>query len=362
MPSRAITLLTVLVVILAGCSGQAGKATATAPAEVKKAEVVAPPDPGSKIDVADLLERARKALVSGSPMAESLLREVLVAEPTNRAALLMLSIAIQTQAQAVTRPESSPLYLRSAEAARRLLVTRPMLSGEDRNRLAAILYNEACTYAIQGESGRALNALAEAYSLGFNRIELLDNDAELDSLRALPAFGALQKAIEQRAVEVLLAKSRDNGPRFEFDLPDLDGKRLRLADLKGKVTLVLLWGTGCVPGRKQLPILAALDKRYREKGLAVVGIACEQTQGAEAVAAVRAMAKSRGSEFPNLIGDEAIERQVPGFLGLPTILLLDRDGRIRYPATGYQPYAALEPAVVALLAEGKQDTGVKKTP
>jgi thiol-disulfide isomerase/thioredoxin len=359
MPSRVIALLTVFVVSLTGCSDKAKKATATAP-DAKKAEVIAPPDPGSKIDVADLLERARKALVTGSPMAESFLREALVAEPTNRAALLMLAIAIQTQAQSVSRPESSPLYLRSGEAARRLLATHPMLSGEDRNRLAAILYNEACTHAIQGESARALNALAEAYSLGFNRIELLDNDTELDSLRALPSFAALQKAVEQHAVEVLLAKSRGSAPRFEFDLPNLDGKRLRIADLKGKVAIILLWGTGCVPGRKELPILAALDKRYREKGLAVVGIAYEETQGAEAIAAVREMARSRGSDFPILIGDEATERQVPDFLGLPSILLLDRDGRIRYRATGYQPYAALEIAAVALLEEGKPNAEVKK--
>jgi thiol-disulfide isomerase/thioredoxin len=359
MTSRAIVLLTVLVVFLAGCSGKGRNAKAPA-AGGKKAEVVAPPDPGSKIDVADLLERGRKALITGSPMAESLLREVLVAEPTNRAALLMLAIAIQQQAESVDRPESSPLYLRSAEAARRLLATRPLLSGQDRNRLAAILYNEACTYAIQGDSTRAMNALAEAYSLGFDRLELLDNDIELNTLRDLPGFAVLKKAIEQRAVEILLAKSRGNAPRFEFDLPDLDGKRLRLADLKGKVAIVLLWGTGCVPGRKELPILAALDKRYREKGLAVVGIACEETQGAEAVATVREMARSRGSDFPNLIGDEATARQVPDFLGLPTILLLDRDGRIRYRATGYQPYAALEVAVVALLEEGKKDAGAEK--
>ena len=69
---------------------------------------------------------------------------------------------------------------------------------------------------------------------------------------------------------------------FPFALKDLDGKPVTAADFRGKVLVVDFWGTWCPPCRKQVPNLVELDKRFHDKGLAVVGLTYENEQGDEA--------------------------------------------------------------------------------
>jgi thiol-disulfide isomerase/thioredoxin len=56
----------------------------------------------------------------------------------------------------------------------------------------------------------------------------------------------------------------------------LDGKTFKLADFRGKVVVLDFWATYCPPCVKQMPQLADLSKRYRAKGVEVIGLTSDE--------------------------------------------------------------------------------------
>jgi peroxiredoxin len=62
-----------------------------------------------------------------------------------------------------------------------------------------------------------------------------------------------------------------------FQLMDLDGQPIRLADLRGKAVWLNFWASWCPPCQSETPILRAMDQRYRERGLAMIGVQVQQT-------------------------------------------------------------------------------------
>jgi len=61
-------------------------------------------------------------------------------------------------------------------------------------------------------------------------------------------------------------------PAPDFSLQDLSGQHVRLADLKGKVVLVEFWATWCPPCRTSIPHLTEVQKKFKDKGVVVLGI------------------------------------------------------------------------------------------
>jgi thiol-disulfide isomerase/thioredoxin len=145
----------------------------------------------------------------------------------------------------------------------------------------------------------------------------------------------------------------DNIPfEFDFDLEDVAGNRLSKADLAGKVLIVDLWGTWCPPCRMEIPHFVALNKKYQEQGLAIVGLNSERTRDkAKAARLVREFCTSEGVDYPCAVVTEEVLEQVPDIEGFPTTLFFDRTGRVRLRATGYHDASFLEAAVEALLRE-----------
>jgi cytochrome c biogenesis protein CcmG/thiol:disulfide interchange protein DsbE len=72
-----------------------------------------------------------------------------------------------------------------------------------------------------------------------------------------------------------LSATLDDGTTYQ--LTDLDGQPIRLADLRGKVVWLNFWASWCPPCQQETPILRALDAKYRDRGLAIVGISVQET-------------------------------------------------------------------------------------
>jgi thiol-disulfide isomerase/thioredoxin len=141
----------------------------------------------------------------------------------------------------------------------------------------------------------------------------------------------------------------------QFEAERVDGGKVTLEALKGRVVLVDLFGTWCPPCRRATPVIVSLYERYRTQGFEVVGLAYERTETVEAAKeAVLAFKKEYGVPYVLAIGPEAVKGQIPGgFEGYPTMVLVDRQGVGRRHFVGFSPgeEAALTEEIEKLLAE-----------
>jgi thiol-disulfide isomerase/thioredoxin len=134
-----------------------------------------------------------------------------------------------------------------------------------------------------------------------------------------------------------------------FELPDVEGRLVRLTDLRGRPVLINIWATWCSPCREEMPSMNALYKDYRAKGLAMVAIALDL--GGKAV--VVPFIQAQGLTFPVLLDPQNLvgtQLQVPG---IPTSYLLDKWGRIISLVTGARDWnnRKIRHLVEQLLAE-----------
>ena len=74
----------------------------------------------------------------------------------------------------------------------------------------------------------------------------------------------------------------DDGSTYQ--LTDLSGRPIRLADLRGKAVWVNFWTTWCPPCQSEVPILRALSERYKARGLVLVAISVQETSPADVAA------------------------------------------------------------------------------
>ena len=139
---------------------------------------------------------------------------------------------------------------------------------------------------------------------------------------------------------------------FDFDLPGLDGKNVALADFRGKLLIVDIWGTWCPPCRMEIPHFVELRKNYADK-MDIVGINYERGAADEAVTKIQQFIDDEGVTYTCVIGDAETKDQVPEFEGFPTTLFLDAEGVVRLKVVGYHPYEKLEAIVLELLAQQK---------
>ena len=110
----------------------------------------------------------------------------------------------------------------------------------------------------------------------------------------------------------------------DFTLPDIQGKLVRLSDLRGQPVLINLWATWCYPCREEMPSMNALYKDYSTKGLVMLAIAMDE----EGKAVVAPFMQAYRLTFSVLLDPQNMlgtRLQVPG---IPTSYLLDKRGRI----------------------------------
>ena len=148
------------------------------------------------------------------------------------------------------------------------------------------------------------------------------------------------------------AAAAPEAPRLAGEL-DAKGYAAAVAKQKGQVVLVNFWATWCVPCREEYPDLTRLEKAYRGKGLAVVGVTIDSAKDLPAVDKFLAKMKP---DFPNYRkasgGDdqdfiESVDKDWGG--ELPFTVLYSRDGRKTKVLSGKQSYGTFESAVRSLL-------------
>jgi thiol-disulfide isomerase/thioredoxin len=135
-----------------------------------------------------------------------------------------------------------------------------------------------------------------------------------------------------------------------FSLIELNGRKLELADQKGKVVLLDFWATWCGPCQIEIPGFVELQERYRDQGLVVIGVAMDNSPEP-----VREFYREFRMNYPVAMGDERLTELYGGILGLPTTFLIGRDGRIYARHVGAAAVSDIEEEIKELLAA--QSTG-----
>ena len=113
-------------------------------------------------------------------------------------------------------------------------------------------------------------------------------------------------------------------PAPDFTLESLDGKSVRLSDLRGKAVLLNFWATWCGPCKIETPWLVELQNQYGSQGLQVIGVAMDDS-GKEDIAK---FARDLGVNYPVLLGKEAVGDAYGGVPALPESFFIGRDGKI----------------------------------
>lgn len=125
----------------------------------------------------------------------------------------------------------------------------------------------------------------------------------------------------------------------EFALPDLEGKVVSLKSLRGKVVLLDFWATWCGPCRIELPTIEALHREYKDKGLVVLGIDDESPEKP------KAYIKSNNLTFPTLIDAQREVIAKYQIRAIPTVFIIDKEGRISSRHLGVSDHDLLVEAI-----------------
>lgn len=129
--------------------------------------------------------------------------------------------------------------------------------------------------------------------------------------------------------------SRTASPKaaLAFNLKTLDGKRVSLSDLQGKIVVVNFWGIWCGWCVKELPDYQKVHDKYKSAPDVVI-LTIDTQDPSEDV--VRAWVKKKGYTFPVLYDDGFVSKT--GIRAFPTTWFIDTAGRLAYEKSGWSEY------------------------
>jgi peroxiredoxin len=136
----------------------------------------------------------------------------------------------------------------------------------------------------------------------------------------------------------------------EFSLRTVDGKKVSLADYKGKAVLINFWATWCAPCKIEMPWLVALRTQYAPQGFEILGV--NEDDAGTPRAKLAKFGQEQGLNYPLLVGDDAMSRKYGGVEFLPTSYFVGRDGKIIAETAGLVSKSDVEASIKKALATG----------
>jgi thiol-disulfide isomerase/thioredoxin len=153
--------------------------------------------------------------------------------------------------------------------------------------------------------------------------------------------------------------SSDSSKKDLKDAPDvtfkdLQGKDVKLAAWKGKVVVVNFWATWCEPCQIEIPWMIGFQQEYADKGFTLLGVAMDD-EGKSVVGPYVEKTqfdvdgKKMTMNYPIVIGNDDLSSKFGGLIGLPTTMVVGRDGKIHRRFLGMVSHDELEKEIKELL-------------
>jgi peroxiredoxin len=159
----------------------------------------------------------------------------------------------------------------------------------------------------------------------------------------LPILAVLSIALLLAAKTSPAAEPKPVAPNWQ--LRDINGKPISLADFKGKVVILDFWATWCPPCRQEIPGFVKLQRKYQDKGLVIIGVSLDQ----QGPGVVKPFVRELGMNYPVVMGDEKIVSDYGGIEAIPTTFIIDRQGEVVTAHQGFTDSATFEAEIRPLL-------------
>lgn len=143
-------------------------------------------------------------------------------------------------------------------------------------------------------------------------------------------------------------------PAPGFKLTTLDGKKVSLADFKGKAVMVNFWATWCAPCKLEMPWFEQFHKEYAGQGLEILGIDQDPEAGKDVIAKTAART---GVTYPILLPDDKVAPAYGGIDYLPTTFYVDRKGVVVEMTAGLASKDEVEANIRKILGSGSGTPG-----
>jgi thiol-disulfide isomerase/thioredoxin len=212
-------------------------------------------------------------------------------------------------------------------------------------------YNLACGFSLTGATDSAYAHLFEAAKNGLNDAEQYTEDEDLipvkSDARWVELLAAVEKGHADQMREMQAASTRalmesqkeqvtqreSSTDAADFDLEQMSGGTVKLSDLRGKVVVLDFWATWCGPCKMTMPLLNQFYTDGRAEDVLLFGVNVWERGGREPV---QKFVESKGYKFPILYGTNELAESY-GVRGIPTMFVIDKDGKIAHRHVGYNP-------------------------
>jgi thiol-disulfide isomerase/thioredoxin len=149
---------------------------------------------------------------------------------------------------------------------------------------------------------------------------------------------------------VTTVPAADREPAVDFGGPLLGGGDFDLADQRGDVVVLNVWGSWCAPCRKEAPALQAVHEATRDQGVQVVGVNTRDTESG-----ALGFVEQFGLTFPSVVDASGARllafRDTLPPAAIPSTLVLDREGRVAARVLGEITETSLRDLVADVAGE-----------
>ena len=125
------------------------------------------------------------------------------------------------------------------------------------------------------------------------------------------------------------AIAQDRAPNFS--LMTSSGQTVELKKLQGKAVVVNFWATWCGPCRAEIPGMAEIYGKYKDKGVEIVGVSLDD----RGWSVVNPFVQKLGIPYPVVLGNDQVVQAYGGIDAIPTTFFVDKKGTVVKKHVGY---------------------------